>query len=83
MAGPWLKEALDGHRVIKVFNAQDPEAREFEKVNELNRRSNMKLIAARAVSKKGNPSLRVASIAAATRSVALANHRGQVSRPMT
>jgi subfamily B ATP-binding cassette protein MsbA len=33
-----------------VFNAQDQEAREFETVNEHNRRSNMKLIAARATS---------------------------------
>ena len=45
-----VKEALDGHRVIKVFNAQDAESNEFEKVNETNRKSNMKLIAARAVS---------------------------------
>jgi len=45
-----VKEALDGHRVIKVFNAQDAEASEFEKVNEHNRRSNMKLIAAKATS---------------------------------
>src|SRR3954466_5614976 len=45
-----VKEALDGHRVIKVFNAQDAEARDFEQVNEQNRRNNMKLIAARAVS---------------------------------
>jgi len=45
-----VKEALDGHRVIKVFNAQDAEARDFEQVNEHNRKSNMKLIAARAVS---------------------------------
>jgi len=44
------KEALDGQRVIKVFNAQDQEARDFEMVNEHNRRSNMKLIAARATS---------------------------------
>jgi subfamily B ATP-binding cassette protein MsbA len=44
------KEALDGQRVIKVFNAQDQEARDFEAVNEHNRRSNMKLIAARATS---------------------------------
>ena len=44
------KEALDGQRVIKVFNAQEQEARDFEKVNEHNRRSNMKLIAARATS---------------------------------
>jgi subfamily B ATP-binding cassette protein MsbA len=45
-----VKEALDGHRVIKVFNAQEQEATNFEKVNEHNRRSNMKLIAARATS---------------------------------
>jgi len=45
-----VKEALDGQRVIKVFNAQAQEAADFEKVNEHNRRSNMKLIAARAVS---------------------------------
>jgi ATP-binding cassette, subfamily B, bacterial MsbA len=44
------KEALDGQRVIKVFNAQEQEAREFETVNEHNRRSNMKLIAAKATS---------------------------------
>ena len=45
-----VKEALDGHRVIKVFNAQDAESADFEKINEHNRRSNMKLIAARAIS---------------------------------
>ena len=45
-----VKEALDGQRVIKVFNAQDQEAADFEKVNEHNRKSNMKLIAARATS---------------------------------
>jgi subfamily B ATP-binding cassette protein MsbA len=44
------KEALDGQRVIKVFNAQEQEARDFEAVNENNRRSNMKLIAAKATS---------------------------------
>jgi subfamily B ATP-binding cassette protein MsbA len=55
-----VKEALDGHRVIKVFNAQEAEANEFEKVNEHNRKSNMKLIAARAVS---NPTVQfIASI---------------------
>jgi subfamily B ATP-binding cassette protein MsbA len=55
-----VKEALDGHRVIKVFNAQDAEATDFEKVNEQNRRNNMKLISARAVS---NPTVQfIASI---------------------
>jgi subfamily B ATP-binding cassette protein MsbA len=55
-----VKEALDGHRVIKVFNAQDAETADFEKVNEHNRKSNMKLIAARSVS---NPTVQfIASI---------------------
>src|SRR4051812_34399679 len=36
-----VKEVLDGHRVIKVFNAQEAETRDFEQVNEHNRRSNM------------------------------------------
>ena len=44
------REALDAHRVIKVFNAQDYEARRFEVANELNRASNMRLIRARAIS---------------------------------
>ena len=44
------KESLDGQRVIKVFNAQEQESRDFETVNENNRRSNMKLIAAKATS---------------------------------
>src|SRR5688572_2482190 len=57
------KEALDGQRVIKVFNAQDQEARDFEAVNEHNRRSSMKLIAARATS---NPVVQfIASLAPA------------------
>jgi ATP-binding cassette, subfamily B, bacterial MsbA len=55
-----VKEALDGHRVIKVFNAQDAEAQDFEQVNEQNRKNNMKLISARAVS---NPTVQfIASI---------------------
>ncbi|HPF25393.1 MAG: lipid A export permease/ATP-binding protein MsbA [Steroidobacteraceae bacterium] len=44
------REALDGHRVIKVFNAQEQESRAFEVVNEHNRHSNMRLIAAKATS---------------------------------
>lgn len=44
------KEALEGHRVIKVFNAQALEQRAFEAVNEHNRHSNMRLIAAKATS---------------------------------
>lgn len=44
------KEAIDGHRLIKVFNAQDFEARQFERVNEQNRHNNVRLIMAKSVS---------------------------------
>lgn len=44
------KEAIDGHRLIKVFNAQGFEAQQFERVNEQNRHNNMRLIMTRAVS---------------------------------
>ena len=44
------KEAIDGQRLIKVFNAQDFEARAFEDVIEGNRFQNMKLMRARAIS---------------------------------
>jgi subfamily B ATP-binding cassette protein MsbA len=43
------KEALDSHRVIKSFNAEDFEARIFNVANEHNRHSNMRLIAAKAL----------------------------------
>jgi subfamily B ATP-binding cassette protein MsbA len=45
------KESLDAHRVVKVFNAQAHIERLFESVNELNRRSNVRLISVRASSK--------------------------------
>ncbi len=41
-------EALQSHRVIKIFNGQDYEARRFETANEQNRRMNMRLYATRA-----------------------------------
>jgi subfamily B ATP-binding cassette protein MsbA len=44
------KEAVDGQRLIKVFNAQDFEVRAFDQVNEQNRRNNMRLIMAKALS---------------------------------
>ena len=44
------KEAIDGQRLIKVFNAQDFEARAFETVIEGNRFQHMKLLRARAIS---------------------------------
>ncbi len=44
------KEAVDGHRLIKLFNAQQFEVQQFERVNEQNRHNNMRLIMTRAVS---------------------------------
>jgi subfamily B ATP-binding cassette protein MsbA len=44
------KEAIEAHRVIRVFNAQEYEQRAFDVVNEQNRHSNMRLIGARASS---------------------------------
>jgi subfamily B ATP-binding cassette protein MsbA len=44
------KEAIDAHRLIKIFNAEDHQTLRFEQVNELNRASNMKLARAKAVS---------------------------------
>jgi subfamily B ATP-binding cassette protein MsbA len=44
------KEAIDGQRVIKVFNAQEFESSAFEQVNEQNRRNNMRLIMAKSLS---------------------------------
>ena len=44
------KEAVEGHRVIKVFTAEDSQQRRFEEVNEHNRRSNVRLINAKAFS---------------------------------
>ena len=44
------KEALDGQRVIKAFNAQEYEQRAFEVVNERNRHSFMRLISTKSAS---------------------------------
>jgi subfamily B ATP-binding cassette protein MsbA len=58
------KEAIDAHRLIKIFNAEDHQTERFEQVNEHNRASNMKLVRARAVS---NPVVQcIASIALAS-----------------
>ncbi len=44
------QEGIEGHRLIKLFNAQDYEARVFDRVNEQNRRNHMKFILTRALS---------------------------------
>jgi ATP-binding cassette, subfamily B, bacterial MsbA len=51
-----VKEALDAHRVVKVFNAQEHIAQLFETANELNRRTNVRLISARSSS---NPTVQM------------------------
>jgi ATP-binding cassette, subfamily B, bacterial MsbA len=50
------KEALDAHRMIKVFNAQAHIRSLFESANELNRRTNVRLISARSSS---NPTVQM------------------------
>jgi subfamily B ATP-binding cassette protein MsbA len=44
------KESIDAQRVVKVFNGESRLDAAFDGVNELNRRTNMKLIAARSLS---------------------------------
>jgi subfamily B ATP-binding cassette protein MsbA len=44
------KESIEGQRVVKVFTAEESQRQRFEAVNELNRRSNEKLINAKAIS---------------------------------
>jgi len=51
-----VKEALDAQRVVKVFNAQAHIARLFEVANELNRRTNVRLVSARSSS---NPTVQM------------------------
>jgi subfamily B ATP-binding cassette protein MsbA len=58
------KEAIDAHRLIKIFNAEDHQTERFEHANELNRASNMKLVRAKSIS---NPVVQsIASIALAS-----------------
>ncbi|HQU16813.1 MAG: lipid A export permease/ATP-binding protein MsbA [Chromatiales bacterium 21-64-14] len=44
------EEAIEGQREVKIFGAQEYEARRFDRVNEANRRANMKLVVTNAVS---------------------------------
>ena len=44
------KEAIEAHRVVKVFNAQEHLQAAFAVANELNRHTNMRLVASRAAS---------------------------------
>jgi len=53
------KESLEAPRVIKVYNAQDYQCRQFESVNEHNRRSNMRLVLTKGLS---NPIVQMVTI---------------------
>jgi ATP-binding cassette, subfamily B, bacterial MsbA len=57
------KESLEAPRVIKVYNAQDYQNRQFDAVNEHNRRSNMKLILTRGLA---NPIVQMVTILGAS-----------------
>ncbi len=57
------KEAIDAHRLIKIFNAEEHQTLRFEQANEQNRASNMKLARAQSIS---NPVIQfIASLALA------------------
>ena len=44
-----IKETLQNHRIIKIFNGQDYESQKFEQINEGNRKHNMKLFSTKAI----------------------------------
>jgi subfamily B ATP-binding cassette protein MsbA len=44
-----IKETLQNHRIIKIFNGQDFEQEKFSLINENNRKHNMKLFSTRAI----------------------------------
>jgi len=44
-----INETLHNHRIIKIFNGQDYESEKFERVNEGNRKHNMKLFLTKAI----------------------------------
>ena len=44
-----IKETLQNHRIIKIFNGQEDEGTRFTGINELNRRHHMKLLRTKAI----------------------------------
>tara|TARA_B100001996_G_scaffold25340_1_gene19552 strand:- start:1825 stop:3558 length:1734 start_codon:yes stop_codon:yes gene_type:complete len=44
-----IKETLQNHRIIKIFNGQEDEGTRFAGINELNRRHHMKLLRTKAI----------------------------------
>ena len=58
------KEAIEAPRVVRVFNAQDYQHEVFEKVNEHNRRSHMKLMLTKSLSNPVVQSITAVGLAA-------------------
>ena len=44
-----IKETLQNHRIIKIFNGQEYESDKFGEINEINRQHNMKLLRTKAI----------------------------------
>ena len=44
-----IKETLQNHRIIKIFNGQEDEGEKFGEINEINRQHNMKLLRTKAI----------------------------------
>ncbi|HJL80775.1 MAG: lipid A export permease/ATP-binding protein MsbA [Gammaproteobacteria bacterium] len=44
-----IKETLQNHRIIKIFNGQEDEGSKFGEINEINRRHHMKLLRTKAI----------------------------------
>lgn len=44
-----IKETLQNHRIIKIFNGQEDEGDKFGEINEINRQHNMKLLRTKAI----------------------------------
>ena len=44
-----IKETLQNHRIIKIFNGQEDESDKFGEINEINRQHNMKLLRTKAI----------------------------------
>ena len=44
-----IKETLQNHRIIKIFNGQENEGDKFSEINEINRYHHMKLLRTKAI----------------------------------
>lgn len=44
-----VQESIDGHAIVKIFNAEEYEKNQFGEINERNRRNHFKLVAVKAI----------------------------------